>query len=443
MQPKVSVLMPSLNVYPYIEECLQSVLHQTLHDIEIICIDAGSVDGTWELLRRYAGQDERMQLVASPKASYGAQMNQGLSRAQGEYIAIVETDDYIKPHMLERLYVAAKRQNLDIVKGDYTAFTHIRGQLFSVPKKLSQVAEDYGQVFHPLDTLTPFGWEMFTWAGLYRRQMLLDYNVYWHETPGASFQDIGFWFQTFAAAGRVALVDEPLYCYRRDNPGSSVQGNDHLAAGLEEFAWLKNMFGRFSSFWRNLYPAFANELVRFSFMAYPRISEAKRSAYAEQAHGLMVDVEPDERMLKLISPYNYHLFRLLHDSPEDFAAAWHDERAGVAERQEKLAATLRQYPAFVICSAGSHGVNLQAMLYEKFGLRAAAYADNDQRKQGGDCNGVKVLSLAEAVECYAEAYFLIANKLHGEELAENLRDLGVSAGKMQVVPVERLIDAFL
>lgn len=435
--------MPSLNVYPYIEECLQSVLHQTLHDIEIICIDAGSVDGTWELLRRYAGQDERVQLVASPKASYGAQMNQGLSRAQGEYIAIVETDDYIEPQMLERLYVEAKRQNLDIVKGDYTAFTHIRGQLFSVPKKLSQVQEDYGQVLHPLDALTPFGWEMFTWAGIYRRQMLLDYNIYWHETPGASFQDIGFWFQTFAAAECVSLVDEPLYCYRRDNPGSSVQCNAHLIAGLDEFAWLKKLFGRFPAFWQDLLPAFANELMRFSVMAYPRLPETHRSVYAEQAHDLLTGIEQYERGHNLFSPCNYRLFRLLCSSPEEFMESWHEERAGLAGRQEALAAIIRQYSCFIICSAGSHGVNLQAMLHEKFGLLAVCYADNDQRKQGSVCNGVQVLCPAEAVRLWPDAYFLIANKLHGEELATQLRSLGVPETQMQVVQIECLLDAFL
>lgn len=106
-EPKVSVLIPSLNVAPYIEECLQSVINQSLKDIEIICIDANSTDGTLEILKDYAKKDSRIKLIVSEKKSYGYQMNLGLKAARGEYIGIVESDDYIKPLMFERLYRVA------------------------------------------------------------------------------------------------------------------------------------------------------------------------------------------------------------------------------------------------------------------------------------------------------------------------------------------------
>ena len=92
---KVSIIMPSLNVAGYICECMESVIHQTLKDIEIFCIDAGSTDGTLEILERYAGEDERIRVVHSDKKSYGYQINLGIDMALGEYLGIVETDDYI------------------------------------------------------------------------------------------------------------------------------------------------------------------------------------------------------------------------------------------------------------------------------------------------------------------------------------------------------------
>ena len=70
-QPKVSVIMPSLNVAPYVRECIESVLGQTLREIEIICVDAGSTDGTLEILREYAEKDSRITLIVSDKKSYG------------------------------------------------------------------------------------------------------------------------------------------------------------------------------------------------------------------------------------------------------------------------------------------------------------------------------------------------------------------------------------
>lgn len=121
--PKVSIVMPSLNVAAYVRECMESVIRQTLKDIEILCVDAGSTDGTWEILRKYADKDKRIKLIHSEKKSYGHQMNLGIREATGSYIGIVETDDYILPKMYERLYTYALDNDADFVKSDYYAFT--------------------------------------------------------------------------------------------------------------------------------------------------------------------------------------------------------------------------------------------------------------------------------------------------------------------------------
>ena len=100
----VSIIMPSLNVANYIEECLASAVNQTLKEIEIICIDAGSTDGTAEIIERYAEKDKRIRLIKTEFKSYGAQVNLGIRLARGYYIAILETDDYVSCDMYENLY---------------------------------------------------------------------------------------------------------------------------------------------------------------------------------------------------------------------------------------------------------------------------------------------------------------------------------------------------
>ena len=82
---KVSVIMPALNVAKYIRQCMESVINQTLKDIEIIVIDAGSSDGTLEILKEFEAKDSRVKLINSEKRSYGYQMNKGISIAQGVY----------------------------------------------------------------------------------------------------------------------------------------------------------------------------------------------------------------------------------------------------------------------------------------------------------------------------------------------------------------------
>ena len=125
-QPKVSVIMPSLNVAPYVRECIESVLGQTLREIEIICVDAGSTDGTLEILREYAEKDSRITLIVSDKKSYGYQMNLGLNVATGKYVGIVETDDRVRENMYETLYGLAEQNAVDIIKSILSQSTQLR-----------------------------------------------------------------------------------------------------------------------------------------------------------------------------------------------------------------------------------------------------------------------------------------------------------------------------
>ena len=116
--PKISVIVPVYNVERYLPQCLDSILAQTLTDIEIICVDDGSTDESGRILDRYADLDKRLVVFHGPNAGYGAAMNTGLFAATGEYIGIVESDDSILPQMYETLYAAAVKDDLDLVKSD-------------------------------------------------------------------------------------------------------------------------------------------------------------------------------------------------------------------------------------------------------------------------------------------------------------------------------------
>ena len=116
--PKISVIMPSLNVRPFIKECIESVINQTFRDLEIICVDAGSTDGTLEILKEYAKKDSRINIIQSNEKSYGHQMNIGIEASKGEYIGIVETDDFIDEKMYETLYQLTD-SSADIVKVNF------------------------------------------------------------------------------------------------------------------------------------------------------------------------------------------------------------------------------------------------------------------------------------------------------------------------------------
>ena len=124
--PLVSIIMPSLNVRQYIEKCLQSVVDQTLQNIEIICIDAGSTDGTREIINKYVLKDNRVKVIDSEIKSYGYQVNLGMYYASGKYIAIVETDDWIELNMFSILYELAEREKLDYIVADFDFVYELR-----------------------------------------------------------------------------------------------------------------------------------------------------------------------------------------------------------------------------------------------------------------------------------------------------------------------------
>lgn len=215
---KVSVLVPAFNAEKYIEDCLRSILEQTLTDLEVICINDGSTDRTPQILHRYAEKDHRIRVIDKFNTGYGNTLNTGLQQVRGEFISIVESDDYIKRNMLEKLYEVAQEKKLDIVKANY-------GEVWNNQEKnknLTAVSARYGEVFRPLETPWSFYIPMMNCIGIFSRAFLDNFNIRFNETPGASHQDMGFWFQTLMYASRMSIIPDYFYMYRQDNVCSSI-----------------------------------------------------------------------------------------------------------------------------------------------------------------------------------------------------------------------------
>lgn len=113
--PKVSVIIPVYNTEMYLRQCLDSVVNQTLREIEIICVDDGSTDSSLEILREYEARDHRIQVVTQANINAGAARNRGLDLAKGEYLSFLDADDFFEPEMLERAYVTARSCEAEIL----------------------------------------------------------------------------------------------------------------------------------------------------------------------------------------------------------------------------------------------------------------------------------------------------------------------------------------
>ncbi len=237
--PAVSVIVPIMNVEAFLPAALDSLVAQTLENMEFILLNDGSTDGSLGIMEEYAEKDPRFRLINKENTGYGSTMNNGIKVARGEYIGILEPDDYADPEMFERLYREAAEHDLDFVKSDYILF--MAGTDGTIREKTVRLSPDesfYGRTLSPGEEKQTFFFPINTWTGIYRKAFLDQHGIRHHETPGASFQDNGFWFQTFCYGKRVRFIREALYHYRGDNPNSSMMSRKKEKCITEEYHWI-------------------------------------------------------------------------------------------------------------------------------------------------------------------------------------------------------------
>ena len=230
--PKLSILVPCYNVEKYIRQCMDSIVNQTLKDIEIICINDGSKDSTLSILQEYARKDNRIVIIDKPNSGYGDSMNRGMRKASGEYIGIVESDDFVEPDMFETLYNAAIQNNVEVVKSNFYGYitkTNTNTKTFVIPKA------DENQVLCPKKRQGIF-WSMpCIWAAIYKKDFLQSHNIDFLTTPGASYQDTAFNFKVWAMAEKVYLLPDAFLHYRQDNENSSVNNPGKVFCVCDEY----------------------------------------------------------------------------------------------------------------------------------------------------------------------------------------------------------------
>lgn len=217
MQPKVSVIFPIYNNEKYLENCIRSVMNQSLKDIELILIDDGSRDSAPAICDRLASEDSRIMVVHKQNEGSAAGRNQGIDMASGEYVAFVESDDFVAPDMYEKLYLRAKETQADIVKCGY--YCTEGGHKFEVPAIYS-VASDK-DVFRVKDKPVIFMCHASIWAGIYKRDFLNQHQLRCIVTPSATYSDFSWMAMTYAHSERITIVHEALYFYNYENPLSS------------------------------------------------------------------------------------------------------------------------------------------------------------------------------------------------------------------------------
>lgn len=319
-KPKVSVVVPIFNVEDYLNEALYSLHTQTLQDIEFICVNDGSTDGSLAILKQYAAVDKRFVVLDGPNGGYGKAMNKGIDASRGEYIGILEPDDYVPPKMYEDLYKAASSNKLDIVKADFFRFkVNGKGEIKKTRFNLTGEASYYRKVIDTSEDINTFRFVMNTWSGIYNRDFLNKFRIRHNETPGASFQDNGFFFQTFVRAKRVMFINTPYYMNRRDNPNSSVYSTKKVFCMTDEYHYISDWMKQddlINEKYKSIY--YAKKFSNFIETFY-RISGEFKKTYARHIYEEFLSIKDNEKYLEYFSDLHIKYLKDIFKNPDEFA----------------------------------------------------------------------------------------------------------------------------
>ncbi len=419
----VSVIMPSLNVAGYIEECIASAVNQTLKELEIICVDAGSTDGTIEIIERYAKQDQRIKLVKSEIKSYGAQVNLGIKMARGCYIAILETDDYISHDMYEQLYKPAIENDCDFVKCNYYAFwTQTDGTKYT---QLRRSFHENCYYWRVLDKLVPKDiciHDLYLWDGIYKKSFLLDNDIAFSETRGAAFQDVGFLFQTSILCKRVMYLDQAYYFYRTDRDGASSNSDKGLLYSFDEYNFVhskykalimndkeiaRTFYCRIAlAFYNSVndpYQIFGREYKPYYQWFFREITWAVENSIISDA-----DMNVNTPLALILKPYEEY-------------------RVNQEKRRDLIRSILgkpSEYPV-VIFGCGNFGVHAYRWM-KQMNYSVKAFMDNDEHKWDRTIDHIRIINPREAKKQSRETRYIVANNLYFADMKTQLMQYGVT-----------------
>ena len=217
---KVSIIVPVYGVEKYIDKCLDSLVKQSLKEIEIIVVNDGSKDNSQAIIDEYVKKyPEKVKSYIKKNGGQGSARNYGLKKASGEYIGYVDSDDFIEMDMYEKLYTKAKENNFDIVVcGNYC-----------VNEDYSSKNIDTFVVKYNTDLENIIFGKMAVWNKIYKRDILVDNKLEFKEKVW--YEDLAFTLKAIMNANTFTFVNEPLYDYLIRE--GSTMNNSNVEKNLE------------------------------------------------------------------------------------------------------------------------------------------------------------------------------------------------------------------
>lgn len=240
---KVSIILPIYNVEKYLDRCMVTLLNQTLKDIEIIMVDDGSPDGCPQMCDKYAKHDTRIKVVHKKNAGLGYARNSGLEMATGEYVAFVDSDDFVDVRMYETLYKVAEKKNSDVVycgfikefaQGAFESVSECSEYTEYTGNQVKQLIPDF--IASPPYEQSEYRHDMSVWHSIYRRDIIQKNNIKFISERDYASEDIPFQIDFLSHSQKVGFIPDLLYTYCYNN------GSLTKKVSIEKFEKIKALY---------------------------------------------------------------------------------------------------------------------------------------------------------------------------------------------------------
>lgn len=240
--PKISVIVPVYNVEKYIDKCLKSIVNQTLEDIEIIIVNDGTLDKSVDIIEKYVKENPtKIKYYEKKNGGLSSARNYGLEYATGEYIAFLDSDDYIEPNMYEEMYKLAKKESADMVECDFIWEWEYGKKIFDKRREYKTKEE---MMKKP---------RVVAWNKIYKREIINKYKIRFPE--GLIYEDMELFYKLLPHLNKISYINKYFVHY--------IQREDSITNKQTEkiediFKILDNIFDYYKE--QNLYNKYEKEL---------------------------------------------------------------------------------------------------------------------------------------------------------------------------------------
>ncbi len=411
--PEVSIIVPVYNVEKYLKQCLDSLVRQTLKEIEVICVNDGSTDGSLEILQEYACVDNRIIVLSQRNSGYGASMNRGISCAKGKYIGIVESDDFADESMFQKLYEKAQETSAQVVKSNYNIYC---GAEEYYQENIKGIA--YDTVFRPEEYPGIFSVAPSIWSGLYRADFLRNHEITFQETPGASYQDVSFFYLTLLYAERMVCVKDAFLNYRFDNAASSVHSTEKVYCIMSEFQRVWERYTREGE--TTLLAVIEAAKFIHYYDNYNRIDSLFQYAFlCEMSRELAEDEKKGLLQRKYWTDTDWERLLQIKEEPEHYFKSTNKEyinkyqlkglTINASLKTEAIREAVRKSSKVILYGAGIYAEQIGREVERLHPVFAYAVTNPDKESRK-ELNGVRICGIEELMPYANEALIIVAVK---------------------------------